>query len=144
MRIDGQCYCGSITYEAEIDPQTVGLCHCADCQMLTGTALRTFALTDEDGFKLLSGEPKTYVKVGESGTRRLQTFCSECGSPIYSTTEGPGPKVYSIRIGTSRQRSDLTPKMQIWCRSAQPWIDEIKSVPRHEKQGGLFTPAPTR
>ena len=29
---------------------------------------------------LLSGEPKVYVKVGESGNRREQTFCADCGT----------------------------------------------------------------
>ena len=134
MMIDGRCYCGLITYEAEIDPEGVGICHCTDCQTLTGTAFRTFALTYEGGFTLLSGELKAYVKVGESGTRRLQTFCPDCGSPIYATSEGSGPKIYSIRAGTSRQRYDLTPRSQIWCRSAQPWLDTLTSVPGQQMQ----------
>jgi len=53
------------------------------------------------------------VKTSDSGTRRLQTFCPECGAPIYSTSEGDGPKIYSIRVGTSRQRNDLVPQAQI-------------------------------
>ena len=70
MRIDGQCHCGFIAYEAEIDPESVMICHCADCQTLTGSAFRTFALTKEDGLRLLSGEAKVYVKTAESGSRR--------------------------------------------------------------------------
>jgi len=35
MRIDGQCHCGLISYEAEIDPEKVMICHCTDCQTLT-------------------------------------------------------------------------------------------------------------
>jgi hypothetical protein len=27
MKIYGGCHCGLITYEAEIDPATVGICH---------------------------------------------------------------------------------------------------------------------
>ncbi len=41
MRIDGQCHCGGITYEAEVDPATARICHCTDCQVLSGTAFRT-------------------------------------------------------------------------------------------------------
>jgi hypothetical protein len=26
MKIDGQCHCGFMTYEAEIDPQLVSIC----------------------------------------------------------------------------------------------------------------------
>ena len=32
MRIDGGCHCGHITYEAEINPDDVIICHCTDCQ----------------------------------------------------------------------------------------------------------------
>ena len=137
MRIDGRCHCGFITYEAEIDPEKVILCHCTDCQTLSGSAFRTVALTREGGFRLLSGELKTYVKTGNSGSKRPQTFCPECGSPIYSTSEGDGPEIYSIRVGTSRQRDQLVPRAQIWCRSAQPWLAEIAALPKSETQSGL-------
>jgi hypothetical protein len=32
MKIDGSCHCGCITYEAEIDPTKVMICHWTDCQ----------------------------------------------------------------------------------------------------------------
>ena len=32
MKIDGRCHCGCVTYEAEIDPEKVLICHCGDCQ----------------------------------------------------------------------------------------------------------------
>jgi hypothetical protein len=137
MKIDGRCHCGFITYEAEIDPETVMICHCTDCQTLTGSAFRIFVLTREDGFNLRSGELKTYAKTSDSGARRLQAFCPECGSPIYSTSECNGPKVYSIRVGTSRQRNDLVPRGQIWCRSAQPWIPGIGTLQGTETQAGF-------
>jgi hypothetical protein len=132
MKIDGRCHCGFITYEAEIDPEQVMICHCTDCQTLSGSAFRTVALTREDGFKLLSGAVKTYVKTGDSGARRPQGFCPECGSPIYSTSEGEGPKIYSIRLGTSSQRRELIPRAQIWCRSAQPWLGDLGSMRKVE------------
>ncbi|WP_046868553.1 GFA family protein [Microvirga massiliensis] len=134
MRIDGRCHCGFIAYEAEIDPEKVMICHCTDCQTLSGSAFRTTALTREGGFRLLSGALKTYVKVAQSGAKRLQGFCPECGSPICATSEGNDPKVYSIRIGTARQRDDLIPKAQIWCRSAQPWVTGLSSIRQLEME----------
>jgi hypothetical protein len=41
MKIDGRCHCGNITFEAEVDPATAAICHCIDCQTLSGTAFRT-------------------------------------------------------------------------------------------------------
>ena len=133
MHVDGRCHCGFITFEAEIDPEKVAICHCTDCQTLTGSAFRTFARSLEGGFRLRSGEPKIYVKTGDSGAKRLHAFCPECGTPIYSTPEGDGPKVYSIRVGTCCQRYELAPRRQNWCRSAQPWIGATASLPASEK-----------
>ncbi len=28
MQIDGRCHCGHVTYQADIDPQRVSICHC--------------------------------------------------------------------------------------------------------------------
>ncbi len=134
MKIDGGCHCGAITYEAEIDPEKAGICHCTDCQTLSGSAFRTILVVPEEDFRLLSGEPKTYVKIGDSGAKRAQTFCPECGSPIYSTSVGDGPKLFSVRLGTARQRDELPPKIQYWFRSAQPWLTDLDSVPKIEKQ----------
>jgi hypothetical protein len=137
MKIDERSHCGFIPYEAEIDPEKVMICHCTDCQTLTGSAFRTLALSREDGFRLLTGELKTYVKTSDSGTKRLQAFCPDCGAPIYSTSEGDGPKIHSIRVGTSRQRNELVPRGQIWCRSAQPWLADIGTLPGTETQQGF-------
>ena len=134
MNIDGSCHCGQVRYQADVDSENVLICHCTDCQTLTGTAFRTAVLSRPGGFKLLSGELKTYTKTSESGVKRLQTFCPECGTPIYSSTEGDGQKVYSIRAGTARQRRNLVPRTQIWCRSAQEWITGMGEIASLETQ----------
>ena len=133
MKIDGGCHCGAIAYEAEIDPQMVSICHCADCQTLTGTAFRVSVFAPEDKFRLTRGTPKVYVKTAESGNKRAQAFCGECGSPIYATSVGEGPKAYGIRVGTARQRAELEPKRQIWHRSAVPWLPEMDGLETKER-----------
>jgi len=134
MKIDGSCHCGFITYEAEIDRDNVGICHCTDCQKLSATAFRTLVPSDEGNFRLLSGTPKIYVKVGDSGNKREQAFCPECGSGIYSASVGSGPKVYNIRLGTATQRKELVPTKQIWSSSALSWLSELDAIPKLEKQ----------
>ena len=129
MNIDGGCHCGNITYEAEVDPEKVAICHCTDCQSLSGTAFRTVVISLVDAFTLLSGEPKMYAKIGGSGAKRIQAFCPDCGSQIYATSVGDGPKIYGIRLGTVRQRNELPPKRQIWHRSAQKWLADLGAIP---------------
>ncbi len=129
MKIDGTCHCGNITYTAEIDPEQVILCHCTDCQTLSGCAFRTVAFADEAKFEQLSGEMSVYLKTAESGNLREQTFCPTCGSPIYSTSTDPAPRTLGLRVGAIIQRDQLKPKSQYWARSAQGWIGDAASLP---------------
>ena len=133
MKIDGGCHCGFITYEGEADPEKASICHCTDCQKLSGSAFRTVVPVSGESLKM-KGEPTIYLKTAESGNKRQQAFCPRCGSPIYSAPPGDGPKMYFIRLGTVRQRDQIVPKTQIWARSQQPWTKGIASVPSVEKQ----------
>lgn len=86
-------------------------------------------MTDEDAFSFLTGNPTVYIKTGDSGNKREQTFCPDCGSPIYSAPAGDGPKQYGIRLGTVKQRNQISPKMQIWHKSSQPWAQDLTALP---------------
>ena len=135
MKIDGSCLCGNIQYEAEIeDPKATSVCHCTDCQTLSGSAFRVGLPIPEGNFKLLSGDPKTYVKTAESGGKRAQVFCPNCGSALYSTSVSSGPKIFRLRITSSNQRFDFVPTSQGWYRSAHKWLGDIKSMPAAQKQ----------
>jgi hypothetical protein len=133
MKIEGGCHCGNITYTAEVDPEKVGICHCTDCQTLSGSAFRTSVPAAKDGFHIRTGQPKIYIKTAESGTKRAQAFCPECGTSIYSAAVSD-PQVFNIRLGTARQRTELKPKSQGWCRSALDWVMDLHSVKQFPKQ----------
>ena len=133
MRIDGSCHCGRITYRAEIDPEKVYLCHCSDCQAISGSPYRWAVSTPAENFELLTGEPKTYVKqTADSGVTNHQVFCPDCASPLYSTSLRDGPRMLNIRLGTVRQRHDLGPRVQSFCRSAQGWATDLGGVARND------------
>lgn len=134
MKVDGKCHCGGITYEAEVDPATARVCHCTDCQVLSGTAFRTVVAAREEDFTLLSGSPKTYIKTAESGAQRAQVFCPDCGTPLYATSVGDGAKVLGLRMGCIQQREQLPPKKQYWTNSAANWLEGSTSLPKNERQ----------
>ena len=136
MRIDGGCHCGFIKIEGEADPEKTQICHCTDCQTGTGSAFRISIPVPGTSFKM-TGQPTTYLKTtADSGRPRVQAFCGKCGSPIYSTTQGDGVQPsYTVRVGILRQRDQLAPRRQQWFRSARPWVIELASVPKSEKQG---------
>ena len=133
MKVQGGCHCGSISYEADVDPAKVSICHCADCQTLSGSPYRVSVPVPKESFVLTGGQPKVYIKTAESGTRRAHAFCPECGAPVYSAAV-VDPQAYSLRVGCLKQRAELPPQRRIWCRSAVPWSTDIDDIPRVERQ----------
>ena len=128
MHVDGKCHCGAIAYEAEVDPARCAICNCSDCQAFSGSPWRASVPAKAEEFRLLRGEPRAYVKTAESGAKRLQAFCGECGSAIYSTTP-ENRTVYNLRLGALKQRAALAPTRQIWMDSALAWAQDISAVP---------------
>lgn len=131
MKVSGQCHCGAIAYEAEVDPGALGICHCTDCQRLTGTAFRVTVPAPAATFKLLRGAPSFYLKTGDSGAKRRHAFCGACGGPIYASADSDTPPAYSLRVGALNERQSLNPpQKQIWCSSALSWSGDLSGIPK--------------
>ena len=86
----------------------------------------------EERFRLLTGKLKFFNKTADSGTIRALAFCPECGTRIYARTVGEGTTFFGLRTGAIRQRDQLTPKVQVFCRSAQGWAADLGAIPRFE------------
>src|SRR5262252_656373 len=127
MKIDGACHCGSISFTAEIDPTRVMVCHCTDCQVLSGSTFRMSVAAPIDTL-VIKGQPRSYIKVAESGNRRAQLFCPECGTPLLAMAPENATSVF-IRLGCVTQRAQLKPAVQIWQRSSLPWLSELNHIP---------------
>ena len=133
MQVHGSCHCGYIQYSAVVDPERTTICHCTDCQKLTGTAYRVSVPAEEGSLHLVAGQPSVYVKLGDSGSRRAQAFCPKCGSPLY-TYDADAPKIYGLRVGCIDERAALVPKKQKWCRSALAWTESLANMERREAE----------
>jgi hypothetical protein len=128
MKIEGSCHCGAVRYEAQINPDNVILCHCTDCQTMSGAPYRVMVPVLVEKLSI-RGEPKRYIKIGSSGARIATTFCGTCGAPIYSCA-ADDPKFMNLRLGGVTQRAQLPPKRQGFCTSAVPWAYDIRTVPK--------------
>ena len=117
MKIEGSCHCGKISYEADINPEYVVICHCS---------------VKAENFQLRR-QPKTYVKTARSNRRAL-AFCADCGSALYSTSLEDHPPLFNLRLGGIKQRAQLVPKSQGFCSSAMPWAMDIADIPRIPEQ----------
>ena len=120
MKIEGGCLCGKVRYSADAEPTFVGICHCKNCQKGTGTAfsvvvaLPTPALT-------VQGTLQTFTGRGDSGKATYRRFCPACGSAIIDEAEIM-PNVTMIMAGTLDDTSWVKPASEVFCDSAQPWV----------------------
>jgi len=134
MKVEGHCHCGKIAYEAEVDPTAVQICHCLDCQTLTGSAFRASVPAPAETFRLVRGQPRSYVKTADSGSRRVHAFCGDCGAPVFRMPTDDNPN-YALRVGGLDQRALLgPPRRQIWTRRRLAWITAIGGIPEVDAQ----------
>lgn len=125
MKVDGNCHCKKLKYKAEIDSNQISVCHCLDCQILSGSAFRTAVRIKKTQFRLTAGEPRSYTKLSDSGNPRIMVFCGDCGTQLYGTGIGDDSNTLSLRIGTCNQRAELKPIRQIWTRSRVSWLNNL-------------------
>jgi hypothetical protein len=142
MQIDGACHCGAVTFTAQIDPGRVMVCHCTDCQVLSGAPFRAVVAAAIETLSV-SGRTRRYIEVAQSGNRRAQVFCPECGTPLWATAP-ENPTSVVIRLGCVRQRAQLKPAVQIWHHSALPWLSELASIPGSPEQQAFLPAVPPR
>jgi len=138
MHVDGACHCGAVSFTAEVDPGRVMVCHCTDCQVLSGAPMRAVVAAPFASL-VVNGQPKSYIKVAQSGNRRAQVFCPECGTPLWATAP-ENPTSVIIRLGCVRQRALFRPTVQIWQHSALPWVAQLADVPGSPEQQSFLPP----
>tara|TARA_R110001606_G_scaffold216728_1_gene364631 strand:+ start:22821 stop:23099 length:279 start_codon:yes stop_codon:yes gene_type:complete len=68
------------------------------------------------------GAIKAFHDIGDNGNEVIRQFCPDCGSALFSVLPA-SPSTIAIKAGTLDDTSWLTPAAQIWCDSAQPWLD---------------------
>jgi hypothetical protein len=81
MTFEGGCYCGQVRYVAEGQPQLKAQRRCRECQYISGGAPNMFMLMPPDGFRYVSGTPKTFTR-GDLDQPVTREFCANCGTHL--------------------------------------------------------------
>ena len=96
MKISGKCHCGAIGINGVIDVENAMACHCTDCQVFSGAPYRAVVICKAANFSV-DGTPKEYVKITDSGNKKIQGFCDQCGTQLFATDFDK--TVFNIRVG---------------------------------------------
>jgi hypothetical protein len=116
------------------EPMFVGLCHCSDCQRFTGSAFAVVIALPKPALTV-TGALKGFAKPGSSGKPIERLFCPECGASIMDEALAL-PGVVMIAGGTLDDKTWVKPGSQIYCASAQPWLQLGGDMQRFEGTPG--------
>ncbi|KAF1354784.1 Mss4-like protein [Delphinella strobiligena] len=94
----GSCLCGKIGISYDKEPEMKALCHCTDCQKISGSAFSSNFVVPGEGFKV-TGSPKVFTKKADSGKTIHTYFCGDCGSTLYRDGDNfPGMKIVKAGV----------------------------------------------
>ena len=133
-RITGGCLCGRVRFSADAEPAFVGVCHCTDCQKFSGSAFATVMALPAPALSV-NGMLKTFTKAGDSGKPIHRSFCPECGSGVVDKADAL-PGMVMLYVGTLDDPSWVKPASQIYCASAQSWVQLGGDMQRFAKMPG--------
>ncbi len=119
--ITGGCLCGKIRYKVTQPLKNIIACHCTHCQKSTGSGASYNVVASSAAVSFTAGQPKLYADVAQSGNILKRYFCADCGSPIYAQREKL-PEFMVLKAGTLDDSADLQLVMNIWTKSARPWM----------------------
>ncbi len=123
----GGCACGSIRYAYGRKPVAMINCHCRDCQLSSGAPFASGIVVLTADVEI-SGTPKTYSVRASSGSLAARSFCSDCGTPLFTRSEA-SPGFMSIRFPSLDHPSEFRPMLDIWTSSAQQWVCLDQAIP---------------
>lgn len=117
-KLSGKCLCGNISFSADTDIKMMANCHCSDCRAATGAAYGTLVFVEADALQV-SGTPKVFKHVADSGADMEKHFCPDCGSQLFGKNSNRAGMV-SLRAGVLDQTDLIKPAVNVYMSSKIP------------------------
>jgi hypothetical protein len=127
----GGCACGAIRFAVSGDFLGTGVCHCTECQKLSGGGANYVALVAKPALTITKGTPKEFVTKGDSGADAVRLFCGDCGTPLWSKSDSA--PFYPVKIGAFDQSADYAPGLHLYTASAPNWHLMHEGIPAFPK-----------
>jgi hypothetical protein len=118
--LTGGCPCGAVRYAIGAFPLLLYACHCTNCQRESGSAFALNMPVRTDAFRIVTGAPRAWRRVRESGARTVSWFCGDCSGRLYGERD-LRPASVNVRAGMLDDTSWLVPVAHLFMRSAQRW-----------------------
>ncbi len=116
MVIEGECFCGKVSYKIEGLLRDARSCHCSRCRKAFSSQASAYALLDPEDFTWVSGEDllTTYIDKNECGFK----FCCICGSTLCGVVGGI---IHGITLGCVSGDPEVQLGRHIYVGSKASW-----------------------
>ncbi len=127
--VTGGCHCGSVRYEIAETDLNPAICHCRDCQRVSGATFVVW-LGLEPAKVTITGELSPY----RSSKWATRSFCPKCGTTVaYSIA---GMDEINIAGGTLDDPDAAAPRFQIFPKSSPRFMRGFdKELPVKDVEG---------
>jgi hypothetical protein len=129
--ISGGCACDRLRVSVNADPIFQAVCHCKTCQKHTGSAFRMVVAVPRSAVSV-QGASNIYQRTGDSGQPVINRFCPNCGATVVIEPAALA-EMTIIPAGLLDDSSWVKPTMEIYCDSAQPWVQMRGGMERFAK-----------
>lgn len=116
MKLTGECFCGSVSYEINGVLRDARSCHCSRCRKAFSSQASAYALVNPREFVWTRGEKLLTYYVSEQ-VFGLQ-FCSKCGSTLCGVYRGD---VHGITLGCLNEDPQIEIGRHIFVGSKANW-----------------------
>ena len=81
----------------------------------------TFFGVPESDFTLLSGTPKPFHYIANSGKGLDRNFCPDCGSRVFTTNLESFPQTIFVQLGSLDHPELIAPKLEMFTKRRLDW-----------------------
>jgi hypothetical protein len=136
MDVEGGCLCGAVRYRYSGEVLRHAVCHCRDCQRVTGSAFHCGVVVEKKGFTLTRGRMRVHRAIGDSGRWIDRSFCADCGSHILNELELRDPEFAVIKTGSLDDPSLVPPPdFEIFVKARMPWVEVTSQTTKLNEMG---------
>lgn len=120
-KLEGGCLCGTVAYMVEDNFTKLIVCHCTQCQQITGSAHASNLLTDPDNIIWLSGKDQL-IRYDDPERDFTKVFCSKCGSGLPFVNKSRTHLI--VPAGSLRQAPSFSSRENLFCSEQPSWCQK--------------------
>ncbi|WP_299075639.1 GFA family protein [uncultured Paraglaciecola sp.] len=117
-KLEGGCFFRSVEYVVEDNFSKLIVCHCTQCQQITGSSQASNLLTDLDNIIWLRGKEKL-IRYDDPERDFTKVFCSQCGSGLPFVNKSNTHLI--VPAGSLRQSPSFKTRVNLFPSEQPSW-----------------------